>query len=376
VPKGKPDLHAAAFGNQQSARLALSQRLKTAVERDDDQLLLVLVPSSGPPVQKLVPVSRAEALLQAKLFRLAVSDPEDDRSYRPLAQQMYGWLFAPVAAEVEGLDVNNVMYVVEAGLRTVPLAAMMDGDRFIVERYGLSLIPSVSLLQTSFGQSRPQPRILAAGADRFAELEALPAVSLELAAIGKSQPSTQVLLNEAFTQGNLATTRRQRQASTLHLATHGEFNDGELSSSYLQFWDSRLTFDQIRSLGGDELELLILSACATAISSPKAELGFAGLAAATGVESTIGSLWNVSDVGTLALMSEFYGHLDQSPLRVDAFRRSQLALLRGNTTVRNQTISTAQGDIAIPRELGQSAATDFRHPFYWAGFSLVGNPWW
>jgi CHAT domain-containing protein len=149
-----------------------------------------------------------------------------------------------------------------------------------------------------------------------------------------------------------------------------------LSSSYLQFWDSRLTFDQIHSLGGDELELLILSACATAISSPKAELGFAGLAAATGVESTIGSLWNVSDVGTLALMTEFYGTLSQSPLRAEALRRSQLALLSGKTTVRNQTIATAaQGTSSINRELGK-AVTDFRHPFYWAGFSLVGNPWW
>ncbi len=384
VPKGQSDLtsdptsdrHATAFGEQQSARLALSQRLKTTVARDDDQLLLVLVPSSGPTVQKLVPVSRAEVLRQAKLFRLAVSDPEDDRSFRPLAQQMYGWLFAPVEPDVQRLDLSNVMYVVDAGLRTVPLAAMMDGDRFIVERYGLSIIPSVSLLKTSFGQSPPSPRILAAGADQFAQLEALPAVSLELAAIAKAQQSTQVLLNESFTQENLAATRRQQQAKTLHLATHGEFNDGELSSSYLQFWDSQLTFDQIQRLGGDELELLILSACATAISSPKAELGFAGLASATGVESTIGSLWNVSDLGTLALMTEFYGNRRQSPLRVEALRRSQLALLKGDTTIASQQLSTTGGKIDLPTTWTVPTSADFRHPFYWSGFSLVGNPWW
>jgi filamentous hemagglutinin family protein len=376
VPKGKSDLNATAFGNQQSARLALNQRLKTATVRDDDQLLLVLVPSAGPPVQKLIPVSRAEVLQQAKLFRLAVSDPEDDRSYRPLAQQMYQWLFAPVEPDVQTLQLNNVMYIVDAGLRTIPLAAMMEGDRFIVERYGLSIIPSVNLLETSLGQSAPPPRILAAGANQFAQLESLPAVSLELEAIAKSQQSTQVLLNESFTQSNLVSTRRQTQASMLHLATHAEFNAGDLASSYLQFWDSQLTFDQIRSLGGDELELLILSACATAISSPQAELGFAGLASATGVESTIGSLWNVSDIGTLALMSEFYGHLSQSPLRVEALRRSQLSLLSGNTKLTHQSLSTTQGEIPLGSQLGETGETDFRHPFYWSGFSLVGNPWW
>jgi CHAT domain-containing protein len=79
-------------------------------------------------------------------------------------------------------------------------------------------------------------------------------------------------------------------------------------------------------------------------------------------------------------MSEFYNSLSQSPLRVEALRRSQLSLLSGKTNVSNQTLSTAQGDIPLGSQLAgppsQTAATDFRHPFYWAGFSLVGNPWW
>lgn len=377
VPRDQAEgLNAADFGSAQSARLALNRRLQNTAIRDDDQLLLVLVPSVGPPVQQLLEVTRQEVLQQAKLFRMAVSDPEDDISYRPLAQQMYQWLFAPVEPDVQRLQLDNVMYVVDPGLRTVPLAAMMNDDRFIVERYGLSIIPSVNLLQTSFGDPPPPPQTVAAGADQFMQQENLPAVSLELAAIADSQKSTQVLLNEAFTQTNLATVRAQSQAAMLHLATHAEFNAGDLPSSYLQFWDSQLTFDQIREMGWEDLELLILSACATAISSPEAELGFAGLAAATGVESSIGSLWNVSDVGTLALMAEFYGHWSQTPLRFDALRRSQLSLLQGDTQIANQSLLTARGQIKLPAEWNLPESADFRHPFYWSGFTLVGNPWW
>jgi hypothetical protein len=54
---------------------------------DDDQLLLMMVPSEGEPVQRLVDVTRQEVMQQTRLFRIFVSDPEDDVSYRPLARQ-------------------------------------------------------------------------------------------------------------------------------------------------------------------------------------------------------------------------------------------------------------------------------------------------
>jgi CHAT domain-containing protein len=307
---------------------------------------------------------------------LAVSDPEDDSSYQPLARQLYQWLFAPLESAIQQQKLDTVMYVLDSGLRTIPLAAMMKDDRFVIEQYGLSIIPSVSQLKTGFDSPPPRSAILAAGADQFKTLENLPAVPLELAAIAKTQRSSQVLLNEAFTPSNLVDVSRKSQAKMLHLATHAEFNAGDLSSSYLQFWDSQLTFNQIRSLGWQALDLVILSACGTAISSPEAELGFAGLAAATGVETTIGSLWNVSDIGTLALMSEFYGHLNQFPLRGDALRRSQLSLLKGEAVITNQTLSITGSEIDFPSTWAIPKSADFRHPFYWAGFTLVGNPWW
>jgi len=374
----------ANFGATQAASMALNRRAQNQAPRDDDQLMLVLVPNEGPAVQRLVSVTRAEVLRQARLFRMAVADPEDQWSYRPLARQLYDWLFAPIEPDLARLQLDNVMYALDAGLRTVPLAAMMDGDEFAIERYGISLIPSVDLLETDFGASAPPAQILAGGATEFEQLNDLPAVRLELDAIAartstavtQASSAENILLDEAFTQTNLIASQTRQQAKMMHLATHAEFNAGDIDSSYLQFWDSRLTLDQLSKLGWNDLELLILSACQTALSSPEAELGFAGLAAATGVESTIGSLWSVSDVGTLALMSEFHGQLSQQPLRFEALRQAQLALSRGETRLAQQQLQTGKGDIALPEDWSLPEAADFSHPFYWSGFTLVGNPWW
>ncbi len=371
------------FGATQVASMALNRRAQSSEQRDDDQLMLVLVPNDGPPMQKIVHVTRKELLQQARLFRMAVSDPEDEWSYKPLAQQMYSWMLEPFESELERFKLDNMMYVLDSGLRTVPLAAMMRGDEFAIERYGFSLIPSVDLLETGFDDSAPSPRTVAGGATEFERLNDLPAVEVELDAIaaqaaldGSQRSPVNVLLNEAFTQENLIQAQQQSDVNILHLATHAEFNAGDLGSSYLQFWDDQLTLDDISQLGWDKLELLILSACQTAISSPEAELGFAGLAAASGVESTIGSLWSVSDLGTLGLMSEFYGQLGQTPLRFEALRQTQLAMLRGETRLEQQQLKTNRGEIALPSEWDLPASADFSHPFYWSGFTLVGNPWW
>ncbi len=372
-PATEDDSH---FGAAQAASMALTRRQQNQTESDEDQLMLVLVPSDSQPVQRLVNVTRRELHRQAKLFRMAVADPADHWSYRPLAQQMHGWLFAPIASELEHLNLDHVMYSLAPGLRTIPLAAMMDGDDFVVEQYGISLIPSVDLLETDFGSSPPAPQTVVAGASEFEQLSDLPAVAVELDAIASQRESVVVLLNEAFTQQQILDTQNNNNTKTLHLATHAEFKSGNLENSYLQFWDEKLKFSDLSKLGWRDLELLILSACETAISSPEAELGFAGLAAATGVESSIGSLWSVSDLGTLALMAEFYGQLSQEPLRFQALRQTQIAMLRGETQISEQRLQTERGEITLPQDWSLNDSVEFTHPFYWSGFSLVGNPWW
>jgi CHAT domain-containing protein len=59
------------------------------------------------------------------------------------------------------------------------------------------------------------------------------------------------------------------------------------------------------------------------------ELGFAGLSVQAGVKSALASLWFVSDEGTMALMTKFYQELKQAPIKAEALRRTQVAMLKG-----------------------------------------------
>ena len=354
----------------------LSQRLlRDETQRDRDQLLLVMVPPEGQPVQQLMDVSRSQIVRQAQLLGIEISMVEE-KGYQPLARQLYDWLLAPISSDLQSHDIDNLMYVMDEELRTIPLAAMMTGDRFAIEEYGISMLPSMGLLNADFDTEPSEQNVLTAGADRFESLEALPAVPVELGLVASASTSARTLLNEAFSLDGLTKSQVDRPQSMVHLATHAAFNPGALDRSYVQLWDEQLTLNEISSLDLDGLEMLILSACATAMGSRDAELGFAGLAAATGVEASMGSLWNVSDVGTMALMAEFYEQLRRDPLRVNALQQAQLSLLREETRLENNKLFTQKGERALPDGFAGEEAVTFSHPFFWSGFTLIGSPWW
>jgi len=268
------------------------------------------------------------------------------------------------------------------GLRSVPFAALFDGEQFLVEKYSLVIIPAFNLM-TVGTENTQKTQLLAMGASEFQDLEPLPAVALELELLrdgvvqGERAWESRAFFNEEFTLDNLQTQLQSQDFDIVHLATHAEFQPGQPQQSYIQFWDSQLTLDRIRQLPLDDppLDLLVLSACRTAIGDPEAELGFAGLAFESGVQSALASLWYVSDGGTLALMSEFYQQLPRSPIKAEALRQAQISLLRGQVSLRDRQLRGSRGAVDLPSELGNLAIENLAAPFYWAAFTLIGSPW-
>ena len=125
------------------------------------------------------------------------------------------------------------------------------------------------------------------------------------------------------------------------------------------------------------VDLLILSACRTALGDKNAELGFGGLAVAAGVKSALASLWYVSDQGTLGLMTEFYTHLNDVNTKAEGLRQAQLAMLRGEVVITSGELrgSGTRGGVKLPPALEHVENQNLSHPFYWAGFTIVGSPW-
>lgn len=94
----------------------------------------------------------------------------------------------------------------------------------------------------------------------------------------------------------------------------------------------------------------MLSAGEVARGDRQAALGLAEVAIRAGARSTLATLWQVNDESTAEFMTEFYRQLSDSGLtKAEALRNAQLAFLRSD------------GD------------DDFRRPYHWAPFILVGN---
>lgn len=271
--------------------------------------------------------------------------------YLPIAQRLYGHLVAPLEPLLAQSGVDVLVFVPERFLRTIPMAALHDGSRFLVERYAIVTTPGLTLTD-------PRPldatrsRALAGGVSESVQgFPALPAVAAELSQMQALYGAT-VLKNEDFTAARLGEELRANPYRVLHIATHGKI-EADVRRSFLLTHDGRLTMDDLDRLIGlrkysrAPVEMLTLSACETALGDDRAALGLAGIAVKAGARSAVATLWSISDEATAVLMPEFFRQLQTSTVsRAQALQRAQ------------------QKTLADPR---------FRHPGFWAPFLLIGG---
>ena len=342
-----------------------------------DELELILVTTDSVVRRRIGGAARAEVQELADQFRNQITNPRRSDAYLSSAQSLYNWLVSPIEDELTTQDIGNIAFVMDVGLRSLPIAALHDGEEFIIERYSVGLMPTLSLTDTRYADVRSM-NVLAMGAEQFSDLPPLPAVPMELEAITEDIWDGVALLNDDFTITNLQGQRSDRPYGIIHLATHGEFQPGLPQNSYIQFGSQRLQLTDLPdlSLNNPPVELLVLSACRTALGDREAELGFAGLALQAGVKSALASLWYISDTGTLAVMTEFYQELRQAPIKAEALRQAQLNLLQGN----ENWLDVVRQDAAQinSEELMALAEIDLEqlaHPYYWSAFTVIGSPW-
>ncbi|MGB3693322.1 MAG: CHAT domain-containing protein [Spirulinaceae cyanobacterium] len=342
----------------------------------DDNLEIALVSPNRQPVRYKIEGAEKEKVIETVLqFNRALANVRRPQVYLPASQQLYEWIIAPVAQELAAEDVDHLSFVMDAGLRSLPLAALHSGKGFLIEEYSVGLLPSISLTNFNYLDSQEQ-QVLAMGAEHFTRQISLPAVPLELQSIVGSLWSGKSFINEAFTLENLQQARASQSFGIIHLATHSKFRPGKPSNSYIQLWDTKLGLDDLPklSLNSPPVDLLVLSACETAVGSTEAELGFAGLTVQAGVNSALGSLWAVSDEATLGLMGGFYEQLRESP-KAEALRQAQLGMLQGKVKLEDGYVVTGSRKLPLPAKLRKLGNQDFSHPYYWSAFTMIGDPW-
>jgi CHAT domain-containing protein len=381
---------------QTLSRLAQQTGTKSAllwvIPREDHLHLVLITPGGQPIVRDLYDVPRPVLLKTVQAFQGDMAQIGSPLNLAA-AQQLHRWLIEPFESEyLEPQAIDTILFCMGDGVRGLPLAALHDGWQFLVEKYSLTRIPAFNLIKTDYVSLRPA-RILAMGASEFLQASSLPAVPVELSTImqelqgaGNSQESWQgrLLLNQGFTLQNMKVHLALQSFDIVHLATHAEFSPGKPANSYIQFWDTKLTLEQMGWLNWNkEPELLVLSACQTAVGDREAELGFAGLALQSGVKSALASLWSVNDAGTLALMGEFYRQLTTASTKAEALRQAQIAMLYGEVHFKDNHLVLSEGDhlllsgrvVPLPDNLNIKAENELSHPYYWAGFTMISSPW-
>ncbi len=267
-------------------------------------------------------------------------------------QQFYNWLIRPLEATLEANHIKTLVFVLDGLLRNIPMAALHDGQQYLIEKYNIALAPGLHLLRPSSLSEKPLKTLAGGLAQARQGFSSLPGVKAEVQEIS-AVVSTEVLLDEDFTRNRLQREIEETSFPVVHLATHGQFSS-QAEETFLLTWDERINVKNLDQLlrkrikqQRNPIELLILSACQTATGDKRAVLGLAGTAVRSGAQSTLATLWSVQDQSTADLIAQFYQYLSQSDMsKAEALRQAQLSLLR---------------------------SPQYQHPFYWAPFVLVGN---
>jgi CHAT domain-containing protein len=175
-----------------------------------------------------------------------------------------------------------------------------------------------------------------------------------------------------------STVHSRSRYSVIHVASHFVFAAARESSSYLLLGDgTKLTLAEFAELRFDAMDLVVLSACNTAIGGGHQQNGheIEGLGALVrhqGANQVLATLWPVADMTTPTLMRTFYRNRFRDGLASpEALRQAQLDLLRGAI---KPAANTRTRSLVDPDEesAGAGARPDSRHPFYWAPYILMG----
>lgn len=258
-----------------------------------------------------------------------------------------------MATDLKSSGVKTLVFVLDQALQNIPMAALYDGQHFLIEDYGVALTPGLKLLS-------PQPiprdnlKILAAGLSEARQgFSPLSYVLSEIEAVKAAISQGEVLLNQTFTREALVEELQTSTFPIVHIATHGQFSS-TAENTFLLSWDNRINVNELdQALQNSSfsretaIELLVLSACETATGDKRAALGLAGTAVKAGARSTIATLWSVNDAASAELMGHFYQALtDPKTTKAEALRQAQLRLLQ---------------------------SPQYSHPIYWSPYILLGN---
>ena len=332
---------------------------------------------------------------------------------KPLARTLYAKLFQQKGKDGKTLEADldeyfkdkpekALMWSLDGVLRYVPMAALYDGNDYLVAKYRNTIFTTASKGRLN-ADVKKDWTVLGLGVSEGREesgktFPKIDGTKRELDSIVSENDADEGIFKGKIEIDEQFTTQAVRDIElskipVVHIASHFSFDpfDVDGSKSFLLLGKGKMTVQEmsVKSNLFSNVDLLALSACDTATGSSdngKEVEGFAYVAQNLGAKAVLASLWQVADTGTDELMIRFYELRRNDPqlTKGEAFRQAQLEMLLGEketrakladtdgAPLRSELVALSGEKIELTR-YEKDLKHPFAHPHFWASFVLIGN---
>jgi CHAT domain-containing protein/Tfp pilus assembly protein PilF len=274
---------------------------------------------------------------EAMQFRQQLADREP--GYRRAAQRLFARLLEPAMAGLRGT--TNWIVSPDGALWDVPFEALVDNaGHHVIETRAVTVAPSLTaaseIHERRHAAATGGVRLLALG-NPLPSAVPLPDAAREVAEIGANYPrgAATVLTGTAATAAALRA--QAPSAGIIHLAAHAGLNNSDPLASFVRLGssgkdgeDGMVTALDLMSLHL-RADLVVLSACETALGSTGPGEGMIGMGwalSAAGASSSMLSLWKVDSAASRSFMTAFYrDYSANGTTRSAAVRQAGLEML-------------------------------------------------
>ncbi len=326
-----------------------------------DKVAIFVCSAGKPPECRTVPFTGEDGHTDSESvrklvtrMRILLSRPSPPTQVRDVCGRLYDLILKPIEGVLAERKTKIILVSPVGFLRYVPFAALHDGDRYLVERYPVATITGLDLIRLAGADGHKEGfASLVAFADPNGSL---PGAREECRVLAGLFPGAEVLEGDGATMERFLTL--SGRTTFVHLATHGVLDPTDPTSSHLVFSrGGKLTYADMMGIPFlKDLRLLTMSACNTASTTLGDGAEMSGMAyqfiRKTKAGAVVASQWKVDDAATGVLMQAFY-------------RQMRDRMKNEKRLGRAESLAAAQRVLL--------AETKTAHPFYWAGFVLIGD---
>ena len=323
-----------------------------------------------------IPVKRSDLAERVKRFHSMMAERRS--GFGALSRELYDLLIKPAEPQLQGK--TTLCIVPDSLLWELPFQALQPREEhYLIEDFAIFHTPSLSVLKEVKGRKgigkEANHSLLALGnpiigagtvsavkdqkrGDRF---DPLPDAETEVKTLARffNPNQSRILIGDDADEQTFKSIAPGY--SIIHCATHGMFDNRHPLYSFLLLAKAKDVTNDDGLLEAREIlnlklsaDLVVLSACETArgkIGTGEGVVGLSWAFFASGCRSTLVTLWKVNSASTSEWMTSFYQNLTS--------KAEQNQLMKANA-VRIATLKTMKD-------------RQYRHPFYWAGFIIIGN---